>query len=185
MQYNGNVGFILDNSAWDAQAYSVTGNQVDKPAYANARATVIFGGPLRIPKLLSGRRGTFSLNYQLTRSRNGTTQVGTMPTALERSGDFSQSFTTAPVVIYDPLTGNPFPGNAGFVKLLPAAQFREPQPQLLGADYYCGQFGQHQYAIESDSEHQEPDLGRPWLSGHRQYHAQPFRFPRRSHLARH
>ena len=37
MQYNGNLAFILDNSVWDAQTYSVTGNHVDKPAYANAR----------------------------------------------------------------------------------------------------------------------------------------------------
>ena len=37
MQYNGNLGFTLDNSVWDAQTYSVTGNQVQKPAYANAR----------------------------------------------------------------------------------------------------------------------------------------------------
>ncbi len=111
MQYNGNLAFILDNSAWDAQTYSVTGNQVAKPAYANARATMMFGGPLKIPHLLSGQHGFFSFNYQLTRSRNGTTQTSTMPSALERTGDFSQSFAQGPVTIFDPSTGNPFPGN--------------------------------------------------------------------------
>ena len=35
-----------------------------------------------------------------------------MPTLLERTGDFSQSIgAQGPVTIYDPLTGNPFPGN--------------------------------------------------------------------------
>jgi hypothetical protein len=111
MQYNGNLAFILDNSAWDAQTYSLTGNQVAKPAYANARATMMFGGPLKIPHLLSGQRGFFSFNYQLTRSRNGTTQTSTTPSALERTGDFSQSFAQGPVSIFDPLSGNPFPGN--------------------------------------------------------------------------
>ena len=111
MQYNGNLGFVLDNSAWDAQTYSVTGNQVAKPAYANARVTMMVGGPLRIPHLLSGRNGTFMFNYQLNRSRNGVTNTTTMPSALERAGDFSQSFAQGPVTIYDPLTGNPFPGN--------------------------------------------------------------------------
>ncbi len=111
MQYNGNLAFILDNSAWDAQTYSLSGSQVAKPAYANARATMMFGGPLKIPHLLSGQHGTFMVNYQMTRSRNGTTQTSTMPSALERTGDFSQSFAQGPVTIYDPLSGNPFPGN--------------------------------------------------------------------------
>ena len=35
-----------------------------------------------------------------------------MPTALERTGDFSQTTVQgAPVTIYDPTTGSPFPGN--------------------------------------------------------------------------
>ncbi len=111
MQYNGNLMFSLDNSIWDAQTYSVTGNQVDKPAYANARMNGTFGGPLRIPHLLSGRRGMFTLNIGLNRSRNGVTQTATVPTALERAGNFSQSYAQGPVSIFDPLNGNPFPGN--------------------------------------------------------------------------
>jgi hypothetical protein len=111
MQYNGNANFTLDNSVWDAQTYSLNGQQVQKPAYANSSASVMFGGPLKIPKLLSGNNGMFTINYQLRRSRNGTTQVGTMPTAAERSGDFSQAFAQGPVTIYDPLNGAAFPGN--------------------------------------------------------------------------
>jgi hypothetical protein len=111
MQYNGNVAFNLDNSVWDAQSYSVTGNQVPKPAAARASANVTFGGPLKIPHLLTGQRGMFTINYAVNRSRNGTTQTATVPTLLERSGDFSQSYTTGPVTIYDPNTNAPFPGN--------------------------------------------------------------------------
>ncbi len=123
MQYNGNLGFTLDNSVWDAQTYSVTGNQVDKPAYANARMNATFGGPLRIPHLLSGRSGMFMLNIGVNRSRNGVTQTTTVPTALERSGDFSQSYAQAPVSIFDPLNGNPFPGNViPQTRLSPIAQ---------------------------------------------------------------
>jgi len=111
MQYNGNALFSLDNSVWDAQTYSVTGAQVERPAYANARASLMFGGPLKIPHLLSGQRGMFTLNYQLTRSRNGATNTWTVPSALEREGNFSQSVAQAPVSIYDPLSGSLFPGN--------------------------------------------------------------------------
>ncbi len=111
MQYNGNLGLSYSNSALDAQSYSVTGNQVDKPAYANTRVTMMLGGPLRIPHLLSGRGGMFTLNYQFTRARNGVTNTYTVPSALERAGDFTQSFAQGPVTVFDPQTGAPFPGN--------------------------------------------------------------------------
>ena len=115
MQYNGNVAFSLDNSALDARPFSLTGQDTEKAAYAKARATVIFGGPLKIPKLLDGTKSFFNINYQFTRSRNGSTYTGLMPTAAERSGDFSQAInavTGAPATIYDPLSGQPFPNNA-------------------------------------------------------------------------
>jgi hypothetical protein len=113
MQYNGNANFTLDNSVWDAQTYSLNGQQVQKPATAASSASVMFGGPLKIPKLMQTSRGMFTINYQLRRSRSGTSQVGTMPTAAERAGDFSQAIITqGPVTIYDPLNGAPFPNNA-------------------------------------------------------------------------
>jgi hypothetical protein len=112
MQYNGNAAFTLDNSIWDARSYSINGQETPKPAYAKARATMMLGGPLKIPHLLSGQRGTFTINYQLARQRSGTTSTTTMPTQLERNGDFSQSVGPQGLVtIYDPLTGNPFPNN--------------------------------------------------------------------------
>jgi len=94
MQYNGNANFTLDNSVWDAQTYSLNGQQVQKPATAASSASVMFGGPLKIPKLMQTSRGMFTINYQLRRSRSGTSQVGTMPTAAERAGDFSQAIIT-------------------------------------------------------------------------------------------
>ena len=112
MQYNGNLAATLDNSVWDARSYSINGQETPKAAYAKARGTFMFGGPLKIPKLLDGSKGTFTLNYQMARTRNGTSSTQTMPTLLERSGDFSQSVgAQGPVTIYDPLTQSPFPGN--------------------------------------------------------------------------
>ena len=94
--------------------FSVTGASVNKPAYANARGSIMFGGPLQIPKLLNAnRRVMFTFNYQMQRFRTGTTSDPVnMPTALERSGDFSKTTVQGvPVTIYDPMTGLPFPGN--------------------------------------------------------------------------
>ena len=129
MQYTGNANFTLDNSVWDAQTYSLNGQQVAKPAYAASSGSVMFGGPFKIPKLFSGNNGMFMINYQLRRSRNGTSQVGTMPTAAERTGDFSQPIAATPVTIYDPLSGAPFPGN-----LIPANRINPAALAL--ANYY-------------------------------------------------
>ena len=129
MQYTGNANFTLDNSVWDAQTYSLNGQQVAKPAYAASSASLMFGGPLKVPKLMRTGNGMFMINYQLRRSRSGTSQVGTMPTAAERSGDFSQANAQGPVTIYDPLTGAPFPNN-----LIPANRINAAALAL--ANYY-------------------------------------------------
>jgi hypothetical protein len=109
--YMAMASFSLDNSIWDARSYSVTGAAVDKPAYANARGSVMLGGPLQIPKLLSAQRHIFfSFNLQYQNNRTGAiSDPVNMPTALERRGDFSQSATQS--VMYDPATGTPFAGN--------------------------------------------------------------------------
>jgi outer membrane receptor protein involved in Fe transport len=106
--------FSLDNSALDARSFSVTGSDVAKPSYANARAGISVGGPLFIPKLVSkDRHILFSLDIQFQRNRTGSvSDAVNMPTALERLGDFSQSTVQgAAVTIYDPTTGAPFAGD--------------------------------------------------------------------------
>src|SRR5207249_7037836 len=45
------------------------------------------------------------------RARTGYTGLGTVPTPLERAGDFSQSFAQGPVSVFDPSTRAPYPGN--------------------------------------------------------------------------
>jgi hypothetical protein len=109
--YMGSAFFSLDNSALDGRSYSVTGAEIEKPAASNFRAGIQFGGPLQIPKLVSrDRRILFSLDVQVNRVRSGDmSNAVTMPTLLERTGDFSQSVASGSrVVIYDPTTGAPF-----------------------------------------------------------------------------
>ena len=104
--YNGNVGFVIDNSALDARTYSLTGMDTQKPAYNHIQGMFSFGGPVRIPGLV--RNGpNFFLGYQFVRNRNVQTQTGLVPTLDERNGDLSQ----APGQIFDPATNLPFAGN--------------------------------------------------------------------------
>jgi hypothetical protein len=106
-QYTGNVVFTLNNSIWDANSYSLTGEQTPKPAYAQFKAGFTFGGPLKIPHVFddSGHGGTFTITYNLNRSRAAQTLFGEVPTQAEQSGNFAgalSSTTGQPVTIYNP-----------------------------------------------------------------------------------
>ncbi|MBL8215342.1 MAG: TonB-dependent receptor [Bryobacterales bacterium] len=102
--YNGNLGLIANSSAFDARAYSLTGQQMPKPAYNRVQGLFAFGGPLRIPRLLEKNGPMFVVNYQWMRNRTASTGTGLMPTAAERSGTMSGT-------VVDPANGLPFPRN--------------------------------------------------------------------------
>ncbi len=105
--YTGNFGFALDNAVLDARPYSLNGQDTPKQQVNNFRGFAQVGGPIRLPRLTSKNLGNFFVGYQWVRNKNATTQPGTMPTAAERAGDFSQ----IPTAIIDPSTGLAFPNN--------------------------------------------------------------------------
>jgi trimeric autotransporter adhesin len=110
--YRGDVNAVFSNSALNAHAYSLTGQNTPQPAYNNLRFGGSFGGPLYIPHVLKSN-GQIFLNYQGSRSRNANNQTVSLPTLAERIGDFSQATNLLgqPLAIFDPTTGAPFPGN--------------------------------------------------------------------------
>ncbi len=64
-----------------------------------------FGGPVYIPKVFDGRNKTFFFfSYEGLRWVRAYTTTGTMPTPLQREGNFSQTFNQAgqQIVVYDP-----------------------------------------------------------------------------------
>src|SRR5207248_7798591 len=81
---HGMVFFNLNNSALNAHPFSITGQEIARPAYAQSRFGVVGGGPLVIPKLVKDPSTFFFLSYFGTRSRNPYTAVATVPTGLER-----------------------------------------------------------------------------------------------------
>lgn len=83
--YNGSLGLILNNAAFDARAYSLTGQNTLKPDYSRVQGLLAFGGPLRIPRLLERRGPQLTFNYQWTRNRNATTETALVPTAEQRN----------------------------------------------------------------------------------------------------
>ena len=89
-----------------------------KARYRYQTEGVTLGGPLYIPKYLESTRQKLFFFYSFERDPNtNATAIGqqTMPTALERAGNFSQSFQQNGTTLYtvkDPTNNNaPFPGN--------------------------------------------------------------------------
>jgi hypothetical protein len=160
--YNGNLGVILNNSLFDARAYSLTGQNTVKPDYSRIQGVFSFGGPIRIPGLV--RRGpVFSVNYQWTRHRNATTQTGLMPASGERAGQFASLIT-------DPASGMPLPGNR-----IPADRISPqarallqlfPEPNFTDSTRYNFQLpivsGLHQDDLQTRVNKQ---VRRNWFSG--------------------
>ncbi len=118
--------FSLGNSALDAKPYSITGQEIAKPAYEKYRFGLMAGGRLRIPKLIDSSKTFFFVNYTGTRRSNAFDALGTVPSEIERQGDFSRSIARGQVRIFDPAASQPFPGN-----LIPASRIDPAAAGLL------------------------------------------------------
>jgi hypothetical protein len=109
---HGNVSFQWQGASTDAKPFSLSGQPVPQPDFNNYRWSAVLGGPLRIPHLLKGDSTFFTLSYFGTRGQSAFYNVGTVPIAAERLGDFSQTSINGVVpTIYNPTTGAPFSGN--------------------------------------------------------------------------
>ena len=114
-QFRGSSYWYKRNEKLNANDFFNNRNGVAKPTYRYDNAGATLGGPVPVPRVNAGGDRLFffysfdgwkSLNPQPLR------QV-TVPTALERAGDFSQSFDLNGrlITITDPVTHLPFPGN--------------------------------------------------------------------------
>ena len=121
--YHGSVYDYWRHESLNAAGFINNMNGVVRGRYRYQNPGVSFGGPLLIPGTSFNRARNrvfffFSEDYLHNQSVNGVTRY-TMPTGLERKGDFSQTVTTQGVriPIKDPLTGQTFAGN-----LIPASR---------------------------------------------------------------
>jgi hypothetical protein len=139
--YNGGLGLLAGNSAWDARPFSFSGQESSKTAYNDTHVIGSFGGPLRIPGLIRNGANLF-VGYQRTEDHNATTQSALVPTLLERHGDFSQTRDALgrPLQISDPANGSPFGGNViGRDRISPQAAAlltHYPEPNVDAAGRY-------------------------------------------------
>jgi trimeric autotransporter adhesin len=111
---HGSLYYGIGDSALNASPFSLTGQPTKKPAYLQNSFGGSVGGPLNIPHILhAGNKTFYFINYNGKRAENPFDQFSTVPTLLERQGDFSQ--TTSPTgqsaEIFNPATGIAYPGN--------------------------------------------------------------------------
>ena len=111
-KFHGGVFDFLRNDIFDAKNFfSTTVAPLKQNQFGGS-----FGGPIVKNKAF------FFFNYQGSRRREGTTVNTSVPSLLERQGDFSDS-ATPPI---DPTTGQPFPNNT-----IPASRINPINQSLL------------------------------------------------------
>src|SRR5271169_1919206 len=89
---HGSIYYGVGDSALNAAPYGLVGEPATNPAYLQNSFGGSIGGPLNIPKIYHGGTKTFFfVNYNGKRGENPFDQFSTVPTQLERQGDFSQT----------------------------------------------------------------------------------------------
>lgn len=150
---HGNLYYTAGNSIFDAAPYSLSGASNDKPDYNSGRFGGFVGGPLNVPHVYKGGTKTFFFaGYNGTRSSQPYDVFSHVPTAAERSGDFSQTVYTSgpykgqPVRLYDPTTG------AYLGSQLPASLISPAAQRLLSFIPLPNQPGEQNYRFTSTAD---------------------------------
>jgi len=104
------------NNWLNNHSLTATGAAQPIPRYRFNVETYTIGGPVFIPKVFNRERKRFFFFWSQEYTGqfvSGGVQNKYTPTALERGGDFSQTFANngSLIVVTDPNTGAPFPGN--------------------------------------------------------------------------
>ena len=118
--YRGSVYYFVRNESLNGNNFFSNKAKLPRPLYRHKIPGFNFGGPLPLPKfgesdhVLLRNKAFFFVSMEKPHTITPTDPVTvTVPTALERIGNFSQSKNSsgATPVVLDPLTGLQFPGN--------------------------------------------------------------------------
>lgn len=158
--FAGSFSYYKRDEALNANNFFNNLNNLPKPAYRYDTFTATLGGPVFVPRVLEQRdRLFFFYSREMWNVHEPLAiQFRTMPTALERQGDFSQTFDLNGrlMVIRDPLSGQPFPGNR-----IPAHRINEfgqamlhifPTPNFLDPSITGGNYNYRDQAISDQTK---------------------------------
>src|SRR5216683_1074675 len=120
-QWHGSVYDYLKNDKLNANSWGNNRNGTLRGRQRHNEYGFQVTGPVAIPKVYDGRNKTFFLfNWEQINDHGVSQPTATVPTALQRAGDFSQTFTAganpALIRIFDPTTTVPGTGGSGFTR---------------------------------------------------------------------
>ncbi len=174
--FHGNLYNFFRNDKLNANSFFGNRNNNPRPIFRFNQFGLTAGGPVVIPKLFNGKDKLFwFLNFEGLRQRTPISYRFTVPTELQKLGDFSQTFNVAGQLfqIGDPLTTTSAGGRTLFPQgRIPASRLnpiarnvlaRYPAPTSLGdpltnANNYFSQVPQV-YDGENYSLRIDPNLG--------------------------
>ncbi len=131
--FHGGAYYYVRNEAFNADEFFNNLNNIPRPKYRYNDPGYFVGGPILIPGSDFNRHRDklffFWSEEFLRRAYPTSVSYQTFPTALERQGNFSQSVDQNGqlIVIKDPMSGAPFPGN-----IIPANRIDPNGQALLG-----------------------------------------------------
>lgn len=111
-QFHGSVYEFLRNSVFDANNFFANRRGEKLGSFKRSQFGATASGPIR-------RDRTFFMgSYEGLRERSAANTTFTVPTALQRQGDFSQTFAANGqlIRIFNPFTTRPNPNGAGFIR---------------------------------------------------------------------
>src|SRR3984885_2902929 len=110
---HGSLYYGVGDSALNASPFELTGQPPENPGYLQNSFGGSIGGPPKIPPIYhTGRQNFYFVNFNGKHGDNPFDQFSTVPTVLERQGNFSQttySPTGVPVQIFNPATNTAYP----------------------------------------------------------------------------
>jgi hypothetical protein len=140
--FHGTLFEFLRNRNLDANNFFNNRANISRQPFVFNQFGGSFGGPVQLPKIYNGKNRTFFFfGYDGTRVRRAVNFVGTVPTAPQRTGDFSNTLNAAGALI---TVSNPFSSRAnpagGFLRdaypgnRIPASSI-DPVAQRVSAFY--------------------------------------------------
>jgi hypothetical protein len=132
--YHGDLFEINRNSFFDSTGFfnekAQGGSGVPPTDHENNYGFTI-GGPIRIPHIYDGRNKTFGhYSQEWYKQNNENTNIPTVPTGPEKTGDFSAWSAATGNNIYDPTTGQQFVYN-GAKNVIPPTRISKNSSNLL------------------------------------------------------
>jgi hypothetical protein len=115
-ELHGSAFEFLRNSVLDANSWQANRAGINLASFKRNQYGFSIGGPLVIPKVYNGRNKTFFFHlFEGTRLSAARTAQYTVPTELERLGDFSDTYIAngQRKQVFDPFSTRPDPDRAG------------------------------------------------------------------------